>query len=1276
MTFFTVDGITSLYVNITQGNETNPTTANVTLNKELDRESLVGGIELKFYLADNRGNVIFKSVLLYILDTCDEPPQFDQLSYTLEIDEVNITEETLVNNDSKIHATDKDNGINAIVTYRMEPRVESEDLMAIYKATFRIDPTTGELYLLKNLDYEYRSFYQFTIHAQDSCNFTANPVNLTINVKDVQDKPPFFIGLPYMTTIREGNYNNSHVLRVEAFDGDVGIPNEIKYSFVNISECSEDNHAACIFCRNIFTINVLTGNITVTGNLDWETNDVLNIYGVCSIAVEAEEIAGPNVTLSGGTKSITNVIVTIQDENNHAPKFTNKIFRATIQENANTNTPVLLDGSATGIEVADKDQGHNSKLSVTLECENEMDCVTFALVPSKPMFRDGLVSIRVNNNSRLNYEERQNITITITAKEEKIPSHRDTATVIFTIENVNEFSPKFEHEIYEARIEEMALQGTAVINIAATDDDADTFGKITYSVAGGSNLFSVNSETGQVFTKCQPWQLDREHTSQIHLTIIAKDGGGRMNQAQLIVILDDVNDNLPVFQQEIYSAFLEENWNGYNNIPFLTIKATDADKNGTENSEISYSFGTTSWKSNFGINVTTGEIRLIFPLDYETLDNTCYGVINLTVFAYDSGTPPKFGNATVTISVQDVNDNAPKFSMKKYSGTIRENAKSGTHVGMVSATDADIIERNNKISFAIETGGLDKFRINSTTGNITVQVGAHFDRDDIKLYNLTIIAIDQGANTFTDTTTMNVIIKDVNNKPPVFNQINYSLTMLENMAVGSFLTNCIAKDPDETPSLSYNISGIVGWNQSGGNVDQSLLQSSIGIYEANGTLYVKKGLDRETVAKLEITIFVNDTEAEDNKPQIATATVTITVLDVDDNPPRFKESGDLRVGMKSSMELDKEIFELKSYITDEDSPHNAIDKWSFEKVRFQMTSELENKLSRQRKGYRCDDPICITRNGAIVNNMYYSEDMSGFFNFTVLVKDDAGNDMASILIFLVTDLQILKMTIYRSLTEASLIKDQILSDCSHVTGLLFVYDSIKGHKDNDGTIDTFRTDLFFHIQDLENNRVLLAEEAKRLFDENADELYYTRMRHSIVSIESSLKYEIPEDELNIPIYVMAAVIALLTFIVLIGGYVFFSSSRRYKRKLRAAMSRETSINIPKKDDFTVPGSNMYADNQHSIKKKNDDPETSNKDGLEEREVTPEIDGDDYYTIILTDDPLEAPLRQQDAQKQASMQTLDDSRINHNKSEYEEEAMISGIINNGYLTVRNFGNINN
>lgn len=64
--------------------------------------------------------------------------------------------------------------------------------------------------------------------------------------------------------------------------------------------------------------------------------------------------------------------------------------------------------------------------------------------------------------------------------------------------------------------------------------------------------------------------------------------------------------------------------------------------------------------------------------------------ISLTVIARDHGYPtPNKATAYVNITISDINDNAPKFDKFNYVGKIREDARPGTTITTVRATDND-----------------------------------------------------------------------------------------------------------------------------------------------------------------------------------------------------------------------------------------------------------------------------------------------------------------------------------------------------------------------------------------------------------------------------------------------------------------------------------------------------------------------------------------------------------------------------------------------------------
>ena len=64
----------------------------------------------------------------------------------------------------------------------------------------------------------------------------------------------------------------------------------------------------------------------------------------------------------------------------------------------------------------------------------------------------------------------------------------------------------------------------------------------------------------------------------------------------------------------------------------------------------------------------------------------------LVIEARDQGTPALTGTTTATVTVTDVNDNAPLFTNAPFAFTVDEHAANDTVVGTVTAVDYDIGE--------------------------------------------------------------------------------------------------------------------------------------------------------------------------------------------------------------------------------------------------------------------------------------------------------------------------------------------------------------------------------------------------------------------------------------------------------------------------------------------------------------------------------------------------------------------------------------------------------
>ncbi|XP_053388244.1 protocadherin Fat 4-like [Mercenaria mercenaria] len=354
------------------------------------------------------------------------------------------------------------------------------------------------------------------------------------------------------------------------------------------------------------------------------------------------------------------------------------------------------------------------------------------------------------------------------------------------------------------------------------------YNTLSYSISGGNGRFIVDKTTGDILVKCSNCtaELDREKQNIYYLTYTAKDVDGRSDSASLVIELLDVNDETPVFLSSSYKVIIDENDEQYvNKTPLIKVEARDNDKADTNNSAVVYNITKTSvanfW-TNFTINHTTGKIYLKSALDYERLINS-RGEIDITVQASDKGNPQLSSSVIVTLNVQDMNDNQPTFNCTMYKAEIREDATQYTPVEQVFATDDDGTNRNKDLSYIIIKGGSDRFTINATSGLVSVQLGARFDRETVPNYNLTIFAIDQGYPPKTGTTTLSVDLTDVNDKSPEFSQSEYFATVIENAYSSSFVNNCSASDDDLDKELKSSITNKAASDENGKTVNQSLV---------------------------------------------------------------------------------------------------------------------------------------------------------------------------------------------------------------------------------------------------------------------------------------------------------------------------------------------------------------------------------------------------------------------------------------------------------------------
>ncbi|BES92052.1 Cadherin domain [Nesidiocoris tenuis] len=855
--------------------------ANVILAKELDREER-DEYMVVLTLTDGRlgdGNFITQSLLILVEDVNDNEPVFKPYRST-----ITVAEDSGPGILTTLEATDADEGPYGQVKYTLADQDNEENLFTVTTANGK-----GLIKLIGQLDYEKKFLYHLKVLATDRSNgqrVNTATAGLIIKVDDVEDMPPEFVVVSPVARLSEDARIGTSVLQVKAVDGDRGVNNPIKYSIVSGSD-------------GVFDIEPNTGKVFTLKKIDREA--IINVNsGAYILEIEAREETSkvyPTPTAR------TEVTVIVTDVNDEAPTFRSPRYTCRVNENAQVSTPVTFLPPAEP-QVYDYDQGNNGTFEMFLEGDDGL----FDVTPRQGI-NDASFLIRVKDSSRLDYEKMTVINFTLVAKEMVLYRPKSsTVPVTVYVLDMNDNFPEFSKPLYEVSVPENSGPGTTVAIVYARDKDSGKFGSegIRYTGLGGSiaDLLALDSISGAITIKSEKPIFDRELIAKHYLTVEARDdlGMGNRNTVQLVINVDDVNDNAPQFIQSTYEARLLENEANFESPVF--IEARDADLNGTKNSEVRYTLiGYSQYKRNFTLDPVTGELKPMKPIDFEALimpdTKNILGSypVTLQVKAEDGGKPSLSSVTTVTVYVQDVNDFAPVFEVANFSTTIPEDVPGGTSIVKLIAHDADGSAPNNVIAYRIVDGAGDKFVMNSITGVISTALGSSLDPDltqpRILRYQLNVIALDGGIGRqqMSATASVTVIVRDVNNKPPVL-QDPGTVRIRENTPVGHIVTRLVAHDPDTTAKLRYTIdhSGTEGRNEEGRIVRNSEinLEACLELDQNDGTLRVARLIDREEVETIKLIINVEDLEAQKGK-QTVSAVLNVVIEDENDNNPEFRK---------------------------------------------------------------------------------------------------------------------------------------------------------------------------------------------------------------------------------------------------------------------------------------------------------------------------------------------------------------------------------------------------
>ncbi|XP_073465122.1 protocadherin-7 isoform X6 [Aquarana catesbeiana] len=377
--------------------------------------------------------------------------------------------------------------------------------------------------------------------------------------------------------------------------------------------------------------------------------------------------------------------------------------------------------------------------------------------------------------------------------------------------------------------------------------------------------------------------LDREQRDSYELTLRVRDGGEqpRSSQSILRVLITDVNDNSPRFEKSVYEADLAEN--SAPGTPILQLKATDYDVG--VNGQIEYVFGaaTESVRRLLRLDENSGWLSVMHRIDREEVNQ-----LRFTVMARDRGQPPKTDKATVILNIKDENDNVPLIDIRKIGripvkdgmASVAEDVLVDTPIALVQVSDRDQGENGvvtctvvGDVPFQLKPASDSEGEQNKK--KYFLHTSAPLDYENVKEYNVIIVAVDSGSPSLSSNNSLLVKVVDTNDNPPVFSQPVVEVAFPENNVPGERVATVIATDADSGKNAE---------------IAYSLEQSVAGVFSIHpdsGDITANIVLDREDNDRYEFKVVAKDKGLPTTMQ--GTATVVVQVADTNDNDPKFMQ---------------------------------------------------------------------------------------------------------------------------------------------------------------------------------------------------------------------------------------------------------------------------------------------------------------------------------------------------------------------------------------------------
>ncbi|GFO04280.1 cadherin-23, partial [Plakobranchus ocellatus] len=861
----------NIQINVQDAQDRNPIFTNVGASASVNEKATIV-TELDKVTREETTATATATYSVFITDSNDNPPIFSESIYNVSVTEVQSNAPVQISG-FRIDCNDPDEPTNARYTVRV-----IDQSFPTYSITPSLEFTGSASMFLqvedsRFLDYDnplYRN-QRVVLEARETGTneLLSSTATILISLRDINDNPPIFGQSSYTVQISESQsqfpYN---FLNISATDRDSGNNGRVRYRLEGGTE-------------NLFEVDEDTGRVFLLSAVNYESTPQ---YVFLAFAYDSAETS---------RQTQVQVTVDILNANDERPRFLLPFYQTSVNESSL--------------------QFFNPVNITAVDAEDGTTAITYRIVSGQSPNNAFVINRQtgvLTLQAFLNYEETPVdsdgkytgvFELVVEASDNGQPPQTNTVPVIITVIDINDHSPIMNPTQYTVRLSELALPGTFVTQISATDADSGDFGTIFFRIGQGlSDNFFVNASTGLI-TVGRNRIFDYDVQNNYELQVIASDGGAPQRSATATVFIEilDGNNQSPEFAELLYYVYVDEK--EPLNTVIQTIIAVDKDSTALLQYSIIESSIQASdpdgkrlsavsaydYKNAFGVN-NQGQIFVKNQLRREAANEFTFTLAAVDINT-DEGNPSGTTQVTVLITGEANTNITFDDATTVY---MNENALVGYSAITVTARDPNnnAVQAYEMIKFP---GSSDNFEVRPV-GRIVLIRPVDYENDP-QIDHLHRIAVRAYSNDRSQsaTVTATISIVDVNDNSPQFQKTVYEAEVPETFMYPMEVATIFATDED---SRSY---GPLEFRISGGLDSDDFIIFSEAPHGGSrtsrrATVLVSPGttldFNRRSEYNLDISVTDNVNTDFSSARLTTSAKLIIKVIDENNNSPIFVES--------------------------------------------------------------------------------------------------------------------------------------------------------------------------------------------------------------------------------------------------------------------------------------------------------------------------------------------------------------------------------------------------